>query len=110
MNNKTYDLIKQLVRVGFPALATLYSGLSALWGLPYATEIVGSLALVATFLGVLLNISDKKYDPSVGNVVWSRDEDSGKMSYIFNFSEDAGRLIDHDQVTFNVVKSEPKAE
>lgn len=62
LNNSTYDLIKKIVQVVLPALATLYAGLATLWDFPYVTGVVGTLTLLATFLGVILGMSSRQYN------------------------------------------------
>ena len=61
MSNKTYDILKYLAQVVIPAISALYFGLATTWGLPYGEEIVGTLAVVDTFLGALLGISTAQY-------------------------------------------------
>lgn len=61
MSNKTYDILKHLAQVVIPAVSALYFGLANIWGLPYGEEIVGTLAVVDTFLGALLGISTAQY-------------------------------------------------
>ena len=61
MSNKTYDILKYLAQVVIPAVSALYFGLATIWGLPYGEEIVGTLAVVDTFLGALLGISTAQY-------------------------------------------------
>ena len=61
MSNKVYDVLKWTATVVLPACAALYAGLSMLWGFPYGEQIVGTIALVETFLGSLLQISNAKY-------------------------------------------------
>lgn len=62
MTNKTYDVLKWIAMVILPALGTLYFALSQIWGLPYGSEIVGSITAVDTFLGAILGISTTKYN------------------------------------------------
>ena len=62
MSNKAYDVLKYIALILLPALGTLYFALAKIWGLPYATEIVGTIAAVDTFLGALLQISTNKYN------------------------------------------------
>lgn len=62
MNNKTYDLLKWITQYLLPALATLYFALSGIWGLPYGEEVVGTLAALTAFLGVILGISTAQYN------------------------------------------------
>lgn len=66
MTNKSYDRWKWIAQILLPALATLYFALAKIWGLPYATEIVGTLAAIDAFLGALLGISTAKYKAKEG--------------------------------------------
>lgn len=61
MTNSTYDILKYVAQIALPACGTLYFALSKIWGLPYGTEIVGTIAAVDTFLGALLQISTDNY-------------------------------------------------
>ena len=62
MSNKMYDVLKYIAQIGLPAAATLYYALSAIWGLPYGEQIVGTITAVDTFLGTLLMISSSAYN------------------------------------------------
>ena len=64
LTDQVYDVLNRIVKLGFPALGTLYFGLAKIWGFPYGEEVVGTLALLATFGGVLLAISKSRYDKS----------------------------------------------
>ena len=61
-NNRVYDVLKYIAQIVLPALGALYFGLAKIWGLPYGTEIVGTIALIDTFLGALLGISSVQYN------------------------------------------------
>ena len=61
MTNKTYDRLKWIALIFLPALAALYYGLSKIWGLPEGENVVGTISLIDTFLGALLNISNEEY-------------------------------------------------
>lgn len=61
MSNKTYDILKYIAQIGLPALGALYFALAKIWGFPYGTEIVGTIAAIDAFLGALLGISSKGY-------------------------------------------------
>ena len=61
MSNKTYDALKYIAQIVLPACGTLYFALAKIWGLPYGTEIVGTITAVDTFLGALLKISTDAY-------------------------------------------------
>ena len=62
LNNGVYDILKWIVIIVLPALATAYVGLSAIWGWPYADEVAKTVAIVCTLLGALLGISTAEYN------------------------------------------------
>lgn len=62
LNDKVYDYLKWFVLVFLPAVSALYFSLAGWWGLPRAEEVVGTLAVVATFLGSLIGVSTIKYN------------------------------------------------
>jgi len=61
ISNKTYDILKWIAQYLLPAAGALYFALAKIWGLPFGTEIVGTIAAVDTFLGVILGISTATY-------------------------------------------------
>ena len=61
LNNKVYDVMKWIVMIVLPALSAFYVALAPVWGWPYAEEVVGTIAVVTTFLGALLGISAVQY-------------------------------------------------
>jgi hypothetical protein len=62
LSNSTYDILKYVAMVVLPALGTLYFALAKIWGLPYGTEIVGTISAVDAFLGAILKISTDRYN------------------------------------------------
>ena len=64
MNDKLYDILKWVVMIVLPALATAYVGLAAIWGFPYAEEVAKTSAVICTLLGALLGISTAEYNKS----------------------------------------------
>ena len=60
--DKVYDILKWLVVIVLPALATCYTGLSQIWKLPYAAEIPATISVICTFLGAVLCISTAQYN------------------------------------------------
>ena len=67
MSNKTYDILKWIAQILLPALGTLDFALSRIWGFPFATEVVGTIAAVDTFLGAVLGISTANYNKELEN-------------------------------------------
>lgn len=62
MSNKTYDILKWIAQYFLPAIGTLYLALSKIWGFPNGEEIMGTVAALDTFLGVVLGISSANYN------------------------------------------------
>jgi hypothetical protein len=59
--NKVYDVLKWIVIICLPALATAYVGLAGVWGWPYADEIAKTEAVICVLLGAMLGISTAEY-------------------------------------------------
>ena len=60
--DKLYDILKWVVIIVLPAIATLYAALSAVWDWPYSEEIVTTITAVDTFLGAVLCIATVTYN------------------------------------------------
>jgi hypothetical protein len=104
---KLYDVLKYLAQVVFPALGTAYFALAQIWGLPAAQEVVGTIIVVDTFLGVVLQISstkynnsDAKYDGTVGVT-----ETEEKLNYVLNLNDDPVALKDKDEIRLKIAPS-----
>ena len=69
LSNRAYDTLKWIAMVALPGASALYLALATIWGLPYATEIGGTMAALVTFLGLLLGVSGKNF--------WATTEQSG---------------------------------
>lgn len=61
LSSGAYDILKDTSTIILPAAAAFYAGLAALWHWAYSVEVVGTAALAATFLGVILKISSVRY-------------------------------------------------
>lgn len=59
--DKLYDILKWVVIIVLPAIATLYAALSAVWAWPYSDQVVTTITAVDTFLGAVLCISTATY-------------------------------------------------
>ncbi len=62
LDNDTYDFLKWIAQIVLPGCGTFYFALSAIWGFPYAEQIVGTITAVDTLLGTLLGLSSKQYN------------------------------------------------
>lgn len=61
LSGNTYDILKWTVMIFMPATGTLYFALSMQWNLPYGEEVLGTIAALTTFSGLLLGVSTKKF-------------------------------------------------
>lgn len=61
-DDKTYNILKWIAQIFLPALGALYFGLAQIWGFPCGEEIVGTIAVIDTFFGMILGISTRNYN------------------------------------------------
>lgn len=106
LTNKVYDFLNHLVRYVLPGSGTLYFTVGQIWGLPYTTEVVGTIAAIATFLGVVIGVSRNGYEGDDTLLV----QDLGKRGVGFGF--ESGRFIEDlpKRMTLNVKRVEPDEE
>lgn len=64
LDGNTYEILKWTTMIVLPAFGTLYFAFSRYWGLPYGEEIVGTVAALTAFSGVLLGVSTNKFKKS----------------------------------------------
>lgn len=108
LSNRAYDITKRTVTIGLPAIGTLYFAISSIWGLPYADEVVGTIAAITTFLGVVLGISSSAYNDSEmkydGTIEVNEDEEGRRVaSLILKNVENPEDVVNQKEVTFKVV-------
>jgi len=60
MSNKTYDILKTVQKI-FVLLATFYTTIANVWGLPYGEQISKTFLACATFLLGILEMSTVAY-------------------------------------------------
>ena len=63
LTNRQYDWFKKILIMGVPALITLIAGLGDLYQLDaqMTALITGTISLIATFAGVVLNMISNEY-------------------------------------------------
>lgn len=105
LKSGTYDTLKKLVQIVLPAVASLYFSLAQIWGLPAAEQVVGTLALFATFFGILLTLSSWSYRAveaqTDGDVVVMINEE-GKKIYTLELNSDPNDLDQKELLKFKV--------
>lgn len=106
LSNSSYDALKKSTTVALPALGALYFALAQIWHLPKPEEVVGSIAAVNVFLGVLMGVSTKSYNKSdarySGVIEVSSPPDGAKKLFSLNLAAEPEDLEKMDEVTFRV--------
>jgi len=107
LSNRSYDALKKSTTVILPAIGALYFALAQIWQLPKPEEVVGSIAAVNVFLGVLMGVSTKSYNKSdtkkyAGVIEVSSPPDGSKKVFSLNLNEDPEDIEFMDEVTFRV--------
>lgn len=109
LSDNFYSVGKKVVQVILPAIGSLYFGLSSIWGFPYTEKILGTLALIETFLGIVLGLSSIQFDKSGalydGTMVITKPE-NGPRLFSMEIEGDPVELIDKKSVTFKVDASQ----
>ena len=108
LSNTTYDRLNNAVRLILPATASAYLGLDAIWDLPAEQQVVGTLAVVATFLGVLLKVAAAKYEGDGAVVVTP--QEAGPTLFSLELEGDPRGFLDRDSLTFKMKTGEPIPE
>lgn len=70
--DKVYDVLKDIVLLVLPALATFYTAIAGIWGLPFGDQISGTLTALATAIGVILKISSVQYNKNLNSNIESK--------------------------------------
>jgi hypothetical protein len=106
ITGKLYDYLKYLAQIVLPALGTLYFGLAGIWDLPSAQEVVGTIVVVDTFLGVLLGISQNNYNKSDARFdgAINVNETEERKQFSLELKGDPDEIDKKDQVVFKVNK------
>jgi hypothetical protein len=109
VTNDAYDFLKKLVELILPGLGALYFGIAQIWGLPAAEEVVGTIAVVCVFLGLVLRASSKNYTPEppneIGRFVINTTE-IDRAPYRLELDADLADLEQKDVISFRVKSSD----
>jgi hypothetical protein len=104
LSHTVYDRLKLFALIIFPAVGVFYASLAAIWGLPYATEVLSTIVAIDTFLGVIIKIGDVTYNASESKFdgrFWVDQTDRG-TTVTPQFKADLPELAKQDQVTLKV--------
>lgn len=102
-----YAFGKKLVQIILPAFGSLYFGLGHVWNLPNVEQVVGTVTVVATFIGTCLGLSSRSYDASgaayEGHLTVQPMLDTGVPKVTgLHFDGEPADLKDKDSITLKV--------
>lgn len=102
LSNALYDKLKFIVQVLLPGAATLYVTLGQYWNFPGDTEaVLGSIAAIATFLGLFLSASARQYD-GAGDLVVTTDETDGQVYLAADLNKHPNAFKNKKNVVLNI--------
>lgn len=110
LGNTTYDRLKDVTQVWLPAAGSLYFGLAQIWGFPAGEEVVGSIALLTTFFGIILKVSTARYESSGAAFDGTMSIEVpalGKKRFSLELDTQPEDLETKDRVTFRVEETVP---
>jgi len=90
LNSKVYNVLKVIATTVLPGLGALYFALAEIWTLPKAPEVVGTIAAINVFLGLLVNVSSVQYnrsDKKYGGVINAIDREDGTKVFTLEVDE-----------------------
>lgn len=114
MGNKTYNTLKWTALILLPALGALYFGLGQLWHFPKIEEVVGSVTVLETFIGLILRKSAVNYGTAktIGDVVVMQDSEDGTpigLRFVVDSEPNPVVLNDQKVVQFKVTREQGPA-
>jgi hypothetical protein len=111
LKGAVYDVLKWIALVLLPGLAALYFGLGQIWNFPAVEQVVGSITVLDTFLGLLLGRSSRNYTvqefslDTVGDIVVTQDRFGTVTGMRMEADRDPLILPEHETVAFNVKRA-----
>lgn len=108
LSSRLYDVGKKLVLVFLPAISAAYFGLGKIWGLPSVEEVVGTIAVISTFLGATLHISNSQYVSSGAAYDGTVTATPTEAGTDIKFNVDPHDLVNKDAVTLKVQSPGPQ--
>lgn len=76
MSNETYDNLRAWGSIILPILATLLTGISEIWNIPFLVKVVGTVTLVASAINLLLKKSSEVYWDEVNKETTDADDNT----------------------------------
>lgn len=106
LSDKKYNVLKKTATIVLPALAALYIGLAQIWHFPKVEEVAGSIALLNTIFGGVIQVSKKSYYANnaqyVGEINIKDSADGSKKVFSLELNDEPENMQHKDEVTFKV--------
>lgn len=118
LSNKAYDVMKWVITIVLPALATLVGALGAIYGWAHTEPTVLTITAVTAFLGSIFMVSSKSFQRTEGK--WGREmvarevrdavigdvivhEDPGGITYTMEPNDDdLDKIAEKEVIAFRV--------
>lgn len=111
LNNVTYDIVKDTLTIGFPAVVTAYAGLAVIWGWGFSEEVVASGGVLAILFGVILKIASKRYEKlpvQYDGELIANDPNPENETFRLSFQNNLAQMARQDTVRLKVVDLLPR--
>lgn len=105
LSGQYYELLRNIVTLVLPAASTLYFTLGQIWNFPNIEQVIGTIAALNIFLGVLLGISRNSYNNSGARYDGQMEiiqKDENTQTYSLNLNGDPADLAGKKEVIFKV--------
>jgi hypothetical protein len=106
MSNKLYDSLNATVKIVLPAVGTLYFTIASVWHLPYGEQVVGSIAGITTFLGVVLSVAKKAWATNMDGSLVVDKSNPDKDVFSLEVNKTFEELAKSKNISLKVVKSD----
>lgn len=108
ITGKKYDVLKVLALVVLPALASAYFILAGILDLSSAEEVAGTIMVLDTILGVVLQLSSRAYaesDARFDGSINVLDAEDGVQNFSMNIPADPEAIMDAKEIRLKVNRS-----
>lgn len=109
LTDTAYNFLKWLALVFLPASSTFYFVMAGIWNFPNPEQVVGTIAALCTFLGIVLGLSTKTYNNSStkydGSVLLNTKEDGTKV-YTLEVNGNLDDIGSKDQLVFKMASGQ----
>lgn len=104
LSDSNYKVFKASATIILPAIGALYFALAQIWGIPDPEKVVGSIAALNTFVGVIVGLSKKSYYASGAQYAGEINvtDDGTKKTFLLDLSDKPETIETMDEVTFKV--------